>query len=268
MKNKKRLDVLLVEQMYAETRSKAQAIIMAGLVYVNGQKADKAGMSFDADTSVIEVRGQACPYVSRGGLKLEKALRDFGVDPTGFVCSDSGCSTGGFTDCLLQQGASKVYAIDVGYGELNWKIRNDPRVVVMERTNIRYVTPEDIGEPLDLSVIDVSFIGLEIVLPAIKNLLKPGQGQVLCLIKPQFEAGRENVGKNGVIRDPAVHKAVLDDIVALAKEQGFTILGLTFSPVKGPAGNIEFLGHLTLADKEGIEPDTADVVAQAHKTLD
>ena len=268
MKNKKRLDVLLVEQMYAETRSKAQAIIMAGLVYVNGQKADKAGMSFDADTAVIEVRGQACPYVSRGGLKLEKALRDFGVDPTGFVCSDSGCSTGGFTDCLLQQGASKVFAIDVGYGELNWKIRNDPRVVVMERTNIRYVTPEDIGEPLDLSVIDVSFISLRIVLPAIKNLLKEQQGQVLCLIKPQFEAGRENVGKNGVIREPAIHKEVLDNFVALAKELGFTILGLTFSPVKGPAGNIEFLGHLTLADVPGIEPDTAQVVAQAHKTLD
>ena len=268
MKNKKRLDVLLVEQMYAETRSKAQAIIMAGLVYVNGQKADKAGMSFDADTAQIEVRGQACPYVSRGGLKLEKALRDFGVDPTGFVCSDSGCSTGGFTDCLLQQGASKVFAIDVGYGELNWKIRNDPRVVVMERTNIRYVTPEDIGEPLDLSVIDVSFISLRIVLPAIKNLLKQDRGQVLCLIKPQFEAGRENVGKNGVIREPAVHKEVLDNIVALAKELGFKILGLTFSPVKGPAGNIEFLGHLTLADVEGIEPDTAEVVAQAHKSLD
>ena len=268
MKNKKRLDVLLVEQMYAPTRSKAQAIIMAGLVYVNGQKADKAGMSFDADTAVIEVRGQACPYVSRGGLKLEKALRDFGVDPTGFVCSDSGCSTGGFTDCLLQQGASKVFAIDVGYGELNWKIRNDPRVVVMERTNIRYVTPEDIGEPLDLSVIDVSFISLRIVLPAIKNLLKEQQGQVLCLIKPQFEAGRENVGKNGVIREPSIHKEVLDNFVALAKELGFTILGLTFSPVKGPAGNIEFLGHLTLADVPGIEPDTAEVVAQAHKTLD
>ena len=190
------------------------------------------------------------------------------MDPTGFVCSDSGCSTGGFTDCLLQQGAAKVFAIYVGYGELNWKIRNDPRVVVMERTNIRYVTPEDIGEPLDLSVIDVSFISLRIVLPAIKNLLKEGKGQVLCLIKPQFEAGRENVGKNGVIREPAVHKEVLDSIVQLAKDLGFKILGLTFSPVKGPAGNIEFLGHLTLADVEGIEPDTADVVAQAHKTLD
>ena len=267
MKIKKRLDVLLVERLYAETRSKAQAIIMSGNVYVNGQKADKPGTSYE-ETVDIEVRGAVCPYVSRGGLKLEKALRDFGVKPDGFVCSDSGASTGGFTDCLLQQGASKVFAIDVGYGELNWKIRNDPRVVVMERTNIRYVTPEDIGEPLDLSVIDVSFISLKIVLPAIRNLLKEGKGQVLCLIKPQFEAGRENVGKNGVIREPSVHKEVLDNFVALAKELEFTILGLTFSPVKGPAGNIEFLGHLTLADCEGIEPDTALVVEQAHKTLD
>ena len=267
MKIKKRLDVLLVERLYAETRSKAQAIIMSGNVYVNGQKADKPGTSFE-ETVEIEVRGAVCPYVSRGGLKLEKALRDFGVKPDGFVCSDSGASTGGFTDCLLQQGASKVFAIDVGYGELNWKIRNDPRVVVMERTNIRYVTPEDLGEPLDLSVIDVSFIGLELVLPTIKNLLKPGQGQVLCLIKPQFEAGRENIGKNGVVRDPKIHQMVLDYFVALVHGLGFTILGLTFSPVKGPAGNIEFLGHLTLADAEGIIPDTADVVAQAHKTLD
>ena len=267
MKNKKRLDVLLTEQMYAETRSKAQAIIMAGQVYVNGQKADKPGVSYDADTAVIEVRGQTCPYVSRGGLKLEKALRDFGVKPEGFVCSDSGASTGGFTDCLLQQGASKVFAIDVGYGQLDWKIRNDPRVVVMERTNIRYVTPEDLGEELDLSVIDVSFISLSIVLPAIKNLLKEGKGQVLCLIKPQFEAGKEKVGKKGVVREPETHKEVLDNFVHLAHELNFTILGLTFSPVKGPEGNIEFLGHLTLADVPGIEPDTAGVVAQAHNTL-
>ena len=266
MKIKKRLDVLLTERMYAETRTKAQAIIMSGNVYVNGQKADKPGVSYE-ETVDIEVRGAVCPYVSRGGLKLEKALRDFGVDPTGFVCSDSGASTGGFTDCLLQQGASKVFAIDVGYGELNWKIRNDPRVVVMERTNIRYVTPEDLGEPLDLSVIDVSFIGLELVLPTIKNLLKPGEGQVLCLIKPQFEAGRENLGKNGVVREPKIHQMVLDNFVSLVHGLGFKILGLTFSPVKGPAGNIEFLGHLTLADVEGIQPDTADVVAQAHKTL-
>ena len=266
MKIKKRLDVLLVERLYAETRSKAQAIIMSGNVYVNGQKADKPGTSFE-ETVEIEVRGAVCPYVSRGGLKLEKALRDFGVDPTGFVCSDSGASTGGFTDCLLQQGAKKVFAIDVGYGQLDWKIRSDERVVVMERTNIRYVTPEDLGEPLDLSVIDVSFIGLEIVLPTIKNLLKQESGQVLCLIKPQFEAGKENVGKKGVVRDPKIHQMVLDNFVALVKSLGFSILGLTFSPVKGPEGNIEFLGHLTLADVAGIEPDTADVVMQAHKTL-
>ena len=266
MKIKKRLDVLLVERLYAETRSKAQAIIMSGNVYVNGQKADKPGTSFE-ETVEIEVRGAVCPYVSRGGLKLEKALRDFGVDPTGFVCSDSGASTGGFTDCLLQQGAKKVFAIDVGYGQLDWKIRSDDRVVVMERTNIRYVTPEDLGEPLDLSVIDVSFIGLEIVLPTIKNLLKQESGQVLCLIKPQFEAGKENVGKKGVVRDPKIHQMVLDNFVALVKSLGFSILGLTFSPVKGPEGNIEFLGHLTLADVAGIEPDTADVVMQAHKTL-
>ena len=265
MKIKKRLDVLLTEKGFCDSRSKAQAIIMAGHVYVDGQKADKPGISYE-ETVDIEVRGESCPYVSRGGLKLEKALRDFGVDPTGFVCSDSGASTGGFTDCLLQQGASKVFAIDVGYGQLDWKIRSDPRVVVMERTNIRYVTPDDLGEALDLSVIDVSFISLKIVLPAIKALLKP-TGQVLCLIKPQFEAGREKVGKKGVVRDPETHKQVLDDFVALADSLQFTILGLTFSPVKGPEGNIEFLGHLTLAVGEGIVPDTAQVVADAHSAL-
>ena len=265
MKIKKRLDVLLVEQGYADSRTKAQAIIMSGNVYVDGQKADKPGMSFD-ETLPLEVRGATCPYVSRGGLKLEKALRDFGVDPTGFVCSDSGASTGGFTDCLLQQGASKVFAIDVGYGQLDWKIRSDPRVVVMERTNVRYVTPEQLGEPLDLSVIDVSFISLKIVLPVIKTFLKP-TGQVLCLIKPQFEAGKDKVGKKGVVRDPQTHQEVLDHFVALADELEFKILGLTFSPVKGPEGNIEFLGHLTLDDKPGIRPDTALVVSQAHETL-
>ncbi len=265
MKIKKRLDVLLTEQGYADSRSKAQAVIMSGNVYVNGQKADKPGVSYE-ETVELEVRGAVCPYVSRGGLKLEKALRDFGVKPEGFVCSDSGASTGGFTDCLLQQGARKVFAIDVGYGQLDWKIRSDERVVVMERTNIRYVTPEDLGEPLDLSVIDVSFISLKIVLPTIKTLLKP-DGQVLCLIKPQFEAGKEKVGKKGVVREPEIHKEVLDGFVSLADELGFNILGLTFSPVKGPEGNIEFLGHLTLADKPGIRPDTALVVSQAHETL-
>ena len=265
MKVKKRLDVLLTERGYADTRSKSQAIIMSGRVYVNGQKADKPGMSFE-ETVELEVRGAACPYVSRGGLKLEKALRDFGVDPTGYVCSDSGASTGGFTDCLLQQGASKVFAIDVGYGQLDWKIRSDPRVVVMERTNIRYVTPEQLGEQLDLSVIDVSFISLKIVLPAIKNLLKT-TGQVLCLIKPQFEAGKEKVGKKGVVREPETHIEVLDAFVSMVNENGFRILGLTYSPVKGPEGNIEFLAHLTLNDVPGIELDTNEIVAQAHAAL-
>ena len=266
MKIKKRLDVLLTERLYAENRTKAQAIIMSGNVYVNGQKADKPGMSFEENVD-IEVRGAVCPYVSRGGLKLEKALRDFGVKPEGYVCSDSGASTGGFTDCLLQQGAKKVFAIDVGYGQLDWKIRSDPRVVVMERTNVRYVTPEQLGEPLDLSVIDVSFISLSIVLPVIKTFLKPESGQVLCLIKPQFEAGKDKVGKKGVVREPETHKEVLDNFVALADSLDFKILGLTFSPVKGPEGNIEFLGHLTLADQPGIRPDTADVVRQAHEKL-
>ena len=265
MKIKKRLDVLLLEQGYAETRAKAQAIIMSGLVYVNGQKADKPGVSFEESVQ-LEVRGAACPYVSRGGLKLEKALRDFGVKPEGFVCSDSGASTGGFTDCLLQQGAKKVFAIDVGYGQLDWKIRSDPRVVVMERTNVRYVTPEQLGEPLDLSVVDVSFISLKIVLPVIKNLLKT-TGQVLCLIKPQFEAGKDKVGKKGVVREAQTHIEVLDQFVEAVLSMGFTILGLTYSPVKGPEGNIEFLAHLTLAEMPGIVPDTAAIVEEAHNTL-
>ena len=265
MKHKERLDVLLVSRGLAETRSKAQAIIMSGEVYVDGQKADKPGMSYEA-TAEIAVRGQTCPYVSRGGWKLEKALRDFGVNPAGYVCSDSGASTGGFTDCLLQQGAAKVFAIDVGYGQLAWKIRQDPRVVCMERTNIRYVTPEDLGEPLDLSVVDVSFISLKLVLPAIQKLLKP-TGQVLCLIKPQFEAGKEKVGKKGVVRDPAVHLEVLEHFTDLARELGFTIRNLTFSPVKGPEGNIEFLGHLTMEPGAAQIPDLKALVAEAHATL-
>ena len=265
MKHKERLDVLLVSLGLAESRAKAQATIMAGEVYVNGQKADKSGMEVDI-TSNIEVRGSACPYVSRGGLKLEKALRNFGVAPTGYVCSDSGASTGGFTDCRLQQGASKVFAIDVGYGQLAWKIRNDPRVVVMERTNIRYVTLEDLGEPLDLSVIDVSFISLGLVLPVVKTLLKP-TGQVLCLIKPQFEAGKDKVGKKGVVRDPAVHEEVLQNFISLAKSLDFTIRNLTFSPVKGPEGNIEFLAHLSMQPGEDSYLAPGDLVAQAHAAL-
>ena len=265
MKHKERLDVLLVSLGLAESRAKAQATIMAGEVYVNGQKADKSGTEVDI-TSNIEVRGSACPYVSRGGLKLEKALKNFGVDPTGYVCSDSGASTGGFTDCLLQQGASKVFAIDVGYGQLAWKIRNDPRVVVMERTNIRYVTLEDLGEPLDLSVIDVSFISLGLVLPVVKTLLKP-TGQVLCLIKTQFEAGKDKVGKKGVVRDPAVHEEVLQNFISLAKSLDFTIRNLTFSPVKGPEGNIEFLAHLSMQPGEDSYLAPGDLVAQAHAAL-
>lgn len=262
---KERIDVLLVNRNLAESRAKAQAVIMAGEVFVNQQKIDKPGTMVLSDAE-IEVRGNACPYVSRGGLKLEKALRDFKVDPTGYVCSDSGASTGGFTDCLLQKGAKKVFAIDVGYGQLAWKIREDPRVICMERTNIRYVTPEDLGEPLDLSVVDVSFISLKIVLPAIKALLKP-DGQVLCLIKPQFEAGKEKVGKKGVIRDPEVHKEVLETFVALANSLSFTLCDLTFSPVKGPEGNIEFLAHLSLAPGESITPDIEKLVSDAHETL-
>ena len=265
MKNKERLDVVMVEQQFADSRSKAQAMIMAGEVYIGEQKMDKAGTMVAPD-SRITVRGSACPYVSRGGLKLEKALRDFGVDPAGYVCSDSGASTGGFTDCLLQQGASKVFAIDVGYGQLAWKIRNDPRVVTMERTNIRYVTPEDLGEPLDLSVVDVSFISLHTVLPAIKQLLKP-TGQVLCLIKPQFEAGKGKVGKKGVVREPEIHCEVLDNFIALVRELGMSLCALTYSPVKGPEGNIEFLGHLKMEACESVIPDVPALVAEAHQKL-
>ena len=265
MKHKERLDILLTEKGLCESRSRAQALIMSGEVYVNGQKCDKAGTPVDSE-ALIEVRGSVCPYVSRGGLKLEKALRDFGVDPTGFVCSDSGASTGGFTDCLLQKGAKKVFAIDVGYGQLAWSLRTDERVVCMERTNIRYVKPEDLGEPLDLSVVDVSFISLKIVLPAIKALLNP-TGQILCLIKPQFEAGKDKVGKKGVVRDPAVHAEVLENFLTLAAELQLTVRNLTFSPVKGPEGNIEFLGHLSMLPDGGIVPDVRALVAAAHEAL-
>ena len=265
MSRKERLDVLLVQRGLIESREKAKAVIMSGDVFVAGQRVDKPGTTVDPEAE-IDVRGNVCPYVSRGGLKIEKALRDFGVDPAGYVCSDSGASTGGFTDCLLQKGAKKVFAIDVGYGQLAWKIRTDPRVVCMERTNIRYVTPEDLGEPLDLSVIDVSFISLSIVLPAIRNLLKD-DGQVVCLIKPQFEAGKEKVGKKGVVRDPTVHTEVLENFIALAKSLDFTIKNLTFSPVKGPEGNIEFLGHLCRTPGEDCIPEVSKLVADAHNTL-
>ena len=262
---KERLDLLLVNRGLAPSREKAKTMIMEGNVFVENEREDKAGSMFDTEAK-IEIKGNTLKYVSRGGLKLEKALRNFGVDPTGYVCSDSGASTGGFTDCLLQQGASKVFAIDVGYGQLAWKIRNDPRVVVMERTNIRYVTLEDLGEPLDLSVIDVSFISLGLVLPVVKTLLKP-TGQVLCLIKPQFEAGKDKVGKKGVVRDPAVHEEVLQNFISLAKSLDFTIRNLTFSPVKGPEGNIEFLAHLSMQPGEDSYLAPGDLVAQAHAAL-
>jgi 23S rRNA (cytidine1920-2'-O)/16S rRNA (cytidine1409-2'-O)-methyltransferase len=262
---KERLDVILVNQGLAESRTKAQAIIMEGLVFVAGQRVDKPGTPVDP-AAQIEVRGKLCPYVSRGGLKLEKALDFFGVVPEGYVCSDSGASTGGFTDCLLQKGASKVFAIDVGYGQLAWSIRSDPRVVVMERTNIRNVTPEQLGEPLDLSVVDVSFISLKLVLPVIQKLLKP-TGQVLCLIKPQFEAGREKVGKKGVVRELSTHVEVLENFLSLADELGFTVVNLTYSPVKGPEGNIEFLGHLSMCPVETKEFTAQFVAEEAHDQL-
>ncbi len=262
---KERLDILLCEKGLCESRSKAQAIIMEGLVFVGGQRVDKPGTGVDP-AAAIEIKGNTCPYVSRGGLKLEKALSYFGVDPTGFVCSDSGASTGGFTDCLLQKGAQKVFAIDVGYGQLAWSIRSDPRVVVMERTNIRTVTPEQLGQPLDLSVVDVSFISLRLVLPVIQKLLGP-KGQVLCLIKPQFEAGKDKVGKKGVVRELSTHVEVLENFLRLAEELGFTVVNLTYSPVKGPEGNIEFLGHLSMEPVTPKEFSAQSVAREAHDML-
>ncbi len=266
---KERLDVLLVKRGLAVSREKAKAVIMAGSVYVDNQKEDKAGTMF-ADTVQIEVRGNTLKYVSRGGLKLEKAMTHFGLSLEGCICMDVGSSTGGFTDCMLQNGAVKVYAIDVGHGQLDWKLRNDPRVVCMEKTNIRYVTPEDIDEKADFSSIDVSFISLTKVLPPVYELLKD-QGQVVCLIKPQFEAGREKVGKKGVVRDPAVHREVIEKVTDFASKTGFALLNLEYSPIKGPEGNIEYLLHLQ-KKQEGLPEDgNIDIdgtVGQAHKELD
>ena len=267
---KERLDVLLVKRNLASSREKAKAIIMSGNVFVDGQREDKAGTSFSEEVQ-IEVRGHALPYVSRGGLKLEKAMKNFDVSMEGKVCTDVGSSTGGFTDCMLQNGAVKVFAIDVGHGQLDWKLRQDERVVCMEKTNIRYVTPEDIEEPVDFSSIDVSFISLTKVLLPVRNLLSQ-DGQIVCLIKPQFEAGREKVGKKGVVRDPAVHKEVIEKVIAFAKEQYLQPLALDFSPIKGPEGNIEYLLYLQ-KKPEGTEMTDGDmdvdaVVGQAHGTLD
>lgn len=276
---KERLDVLLVRQGLAESREKAKAVIMAGCVYVNDQKEDKAGAMFDETKSLIEVRGSTLRYVSRGGLKLEKAIAQFGVMLEGKICMDIGASTGGFTDCMLQNGALKVYSVDVGHGQLAWKLRNDARVVCMEKTNFRYMVPEDIEDSLDFASVDVSFISLDKILGPAHSLLKPN-AQMVCLIKPQFEAGKEKVGKKGVVRDPQVHMEVIETVFAVALEKGFSIQNLDFSPIRGPEGNIEYLMHLIRADLPAETFDTAacveeyfanlirETVAAAHRMLD
>lgn len=240
---KERLDVLLVNKGLAASREKAKAVIMAGIVYVDGQKEDKAGSTFDSEKAVIEVRGSSLKYVSRGGLKLEKALDCFDFNLDNKICMDIGASTGGFTDCMLQNGASKVYSIDVGHGQLDWKLRNDERVVCMEKTNFRYLTRNDIDDDIEFASCDVSFISLtKILLPA--RALLTDDGMMVCLIKPQFEAGRDKVGKKGVVREPKVHEEVIEKICVFAQMTGFTILDLDHSPIKGPEGNIEYLIHL------------------------
>ena len=263
---KKRLDVLLTEQGYFESRQKAQATIMSGLVFVDGRRVDKAGAAV-AEDAAIEVRGKAIPYVSRGGLKLEKAMKVFPVRLEGKICADIGASTGGFSDCMLQNGAAKVYAVDTGYGKLDWKIRSDPRVVALERTNARYLTREQIPEALDFASVDVSFISLRLILPALRGVLSDA-GEVVCLVKPQFEAGREKVGKKGVVRDPKVHLEVLEHFLEHAGEADFTVRDMTFSPSRGPEGNIECLGYLT-AGRGGPWPeDLRELVEQSHEVLE
>ena len=263
---KKRLDVLLTEQGYFESRQKAQATIMSGLVFVDGRRVDKAGAAV-AEDAAIEVRGKAIPYVSRGGLKLEKAMKVFPVRLEGKICADIGASTGGFSDCMLQNGAAKVYAVDTGYGKLDWKIRSDPRVVALERTNARYLTREQIPEALDFASVDVSFISLRLILPALRGVLSDA-GEVVCLIKPQFEAGREKVGKKGVVRDPKVHLEVLEHFLEHAGEADFTVRDMTFSPIKGPEGNIEYLGYLTAGRGEPWPGDLRELVEQSHEVLE
>ncbi|MBU5489418.1 MULTISPECIES: TlyA family RNA methyltransferase [Butyricicoccus] len=262
---KKRLDVLLFEKGMVPSRERAKAIIMSGIVYVNNQKADKAGMSIPEDAE-IEIRGKTNSFVSRGGLKIEKALTYFQIDPKDLCAMDIGASTGGFTDCLLTRGARKVYSIDVGYGQLAWKLRQDPRVVCMERTNIRKVTPDMLDDVPEFAVIDVSFISLKLVLPVVAQLLNE-HGRIACLIKPQFEAGKGKVGKKGVVREPEIHLDVLNAFIENAHEAGFHVYNLTFSPIKGPEGNIEFLGYIG-KDGEDADIDTAALVAEAHGALD
>lgn len=260
-----RLDQLLFDKGYAESREKAKAIIMSGEVFIAGQRADKPGLQVSPDTEP-DVRGKGLPFVSRGGYKLDKALKVFPIDPQNCVCIDCGASTGGFTDVLLQHGAAKVYSVDVGYGQLAWKLRNDARVVNLERTNLRYVTEEQIPEKMDLAVCDVSFISLKLVIPAVVPLLKDG-AKVMCLIKPQFEAGRELVGKKGVVRDAAVHEQVVRDITAFMPSIGLSVRGLDFSPIRGPEGNIEFLLYMEKSAEPSCEADIAALVARAHEEL-
>ena len=265
MKNKTRLDVLLVERGLQESRQRAQSTIMSGLVFVQGQRVDKPGTAVPNDAE-IEVRGNVLPYVSRGGLKLEKAMSAFPIDLSGAVCGDIGASTGGFTDCMLQNGAAKVYAVDVGYGQLAWKLRSDQRVICLERTNARYLTREQIPDVLDFASVDVSFISLKLILPALHGLLRD-DGHVVCLVKPQFEAGREKVGKKGVVRDPAVHLEVLEHFLENAREAGFSVLGMTYSPVRGPEGNIEYLGYLEKGTCQEREFDLPAIVEESHQVL-
>ena len=259
---KKRLDVAVTELGLAESRQKAQAVIMAGQVYVNGRRTDKAGAPVGPE-DVIEVRGKALPYVSRGGLKLEKAMQCWPIHLEGAVCADIGASTGGFTDCMLQNGARKVYAVDVGYNQLDYRLRTHPQVVCMERTNARYLTAEQIPEPLDFFSVDVSFISLSLILPALRPLMKEG-GQGVCLVKPQFEAGKDKVGKKGVVRDPAVHLEVLEHFLVHAGTAGFSVKDLTFSPIKGPEGNIEYLGYLQAGPGPDYGGDLRGLVEQSH----
>ncbi len=263
---KKRLDVLLTERGLVESRQRAQGIIMSGQVFVDQQKVDKAGAQID-EKAEIEVRGSTLPYVSRGGLKLEKALKCFPITLKNKVAIDAGASTGGFTDCMLQNGARKVYAVDVGYGQLAWSLRTDPRVVCMERTNVRYLSPELIPEPLDFGTVDVSFISLKLILPALRTVLKP-EAEVVCLVKPQFEAGREKVGKKGVVRDPKVHLEVLENFLRFAQESDFSVKGLDFSPIRGPEGNIEYLAHLHVGDGAGWTGDPEELVRRSHEILE
>ena len=265
MSNKTRLDVLLVERGLAESRQKAQAVIMAGHVFVAGRRSDKPGTAV-ANDAAIEVRGAALRYVSRGGLKLEKAMQTWPITLAGKTCADIGASTGGFTDCLLQNGAEKVYAVDVGYGQLDWRLRNDPRVVCLERTNARYLSTQEIPQPLDFASIDVSFISLKLIFPALYQLLRQG-GEIACLIKPQFEAGREKVGKKGVVRDSTVHLEVLEHFLEHARESHFTVLGVTYSPIRGPEGNIEYLGYLRKSEEPDAAIDLRAVVTASHETL-